>query len=401
MFLYDAIDRYSHLGQPPTPDSTAEAIGAYVAGLRDTVAASKAAALGAYNALKKVRADLDLPFMSSPSGEGGGGGDGWSPDLEQQAVDITAMANLLIAAADDVLAQKRRLFWDDKLKNFAIEGFATDTLRLQTDANGVPVLVDATGAPQHVTGQVGVAPVIVFGVVALALVQALILYLLIDQALKTVQVVAEQQTQKTLAKAVKAHADLVASGKATPDEAEKLNRSMYDGAAALQKAQAASSAAKGFESDTLKTLGYIALGIGILYAIVKLVPSPAQRGMLAPARNPAHREEADETAADELELYIENDARFSMHGQGQGRAISVNLWKKWKKGTYDLYQAPKAWSYVVESAAKAYAKEFDSPGNWSRTFNPATRDLVSHRLAKDWEVQAANGEFDRYPPAAA
>ena len=281
MFLYESI---STLGEAPTSSSTAEAIGAYVASLRDTVVASKAAAINAYNGLKTVRADLDLPFMSGPVGEGGGDGNGWSPDLEQQAVDITAMANLLIAAADDVLNQKRRLFWDDKLQNFAIEGFATDTLRLQTDANGVPVLVDASGNPQHVTGQVGVAPVIVFGVVALALVQALILYLLIDQALKTVQVIAEQKTQKTLADAVKKHADLVATGKATAEDAAKLNKSMYDGATSLQKEQTSSQAAKkGFESDTLKTLGYIALGLGILYAIVKLVPTPAQRGMLLPS----------------------------------------------------------------------------------------------------------------------
>jgi len=399
MFLYESI---STLGEVPTSSSTAEAIGAYVASLRDTVVASKAAAISAYNGLKTVRADLDLPFMSGPVGEGGGDGNGWSPDLEQQAVDITAMANLLIAAADDVLNQKRRLFWDDKLQNFAIEGFATDTLRLQTDANGVPVLVDASGNPQHVTGQVGVAPVIVFGVVALALVQALILYLLIDQALKTVQVIAEQKTQKTLADAVKKHADLVATGKATAEDAAKLNKSMYDGATSLQKEQTSSQAAKkGFESDTLKTLGYIALGLGILYAIVKLVPTPAQRGMLAPAKNP-RREEADETAASELELYVDNDDRFSPHGHGQGRAISANLWKKWKKGTYDASQAPKAWSYVVESAAKAYAKEFSSSvSDWKNIFNPATRDIVARNLAKQWEDEARGGEFDRYPPTAA
>ncbi len=457
----------NHLGQPPTPSSTLEAIGSYVAGLRDSVASAKKEAVNAYNTLKKVRANLSLPFMSAASGESGTDGNGWTPDLEQQAVDVTAMANLLVAAADDVLAGKRKLFWDDQLKNFSIEGFQSDMLRLQLDAAGVPVLVDASGNQQHITGQVGVAPVVIFGVgAALVLVQALILYLLINKALQTLQVIAEQKTQKTLAEAAKKHADLVASGKATAEDAAKLNKSMYDGATSLQKEQTSSAAAKkGFESDTLKTLGFIALGLGILYAIVKLVPTPAQRGMLAPARNPKgypyeksptgryillrdgsevmrgteqdvweyihknhsysvehalryegyhlipdnsarrranpRREEGDETAASELELYVDNDDRFSPHGHGQGRAISANLWKKWKKGTYDSTQAPKAWSYVVESAAKAYAKEFDSASNWSRMFNPATRDIVSRNLAKQWEDEARGGEFDRYPPTAA
>jgi hypothetical protein len=395
------IFELNQLGQAPTPSSTSEAIGAYVAGLRDSVLGSKKSAVNAYNTLKSVRSNLGLPFMSS----GGEGGDqnGWSPDLEQQAVDVVAMANILTAAADDVLAQKRKLYWDDKLQNFAVEGLPGDVLRLQLDANGVPVLVDANGNQQHVTGQVGAVPVIVMvGVAAIVLIQALIIYLLIDKALQTLQVIAEQQTQKTLAQAVKKHADLVASGKATADDAAKLNKSMYEGATELQKqSTSAQGAKKGFESDTLKTLGYIALGLGVLYAVVKFMPKPSgSPAMAAPALNPGHREPGDETAADELELYIENDSRFAIHGQGQGRAISENLWKKWKKGTYESSRAPQAWSYVVESAAKAYAKEFDSPGNWSRIFNPATRGMVAHSLAKKWEDEARSGEFERYPPAA-
>lgn len=398
------IYELNYVGQPtPGPSSTSEAIGAYVAALRDSVMGSKTSALKAYSTLKTVRTTLGLPFMSAPAGEGAADQGGWSPDLEQQAVDVVGMANILISAADDVLNQKRKLYWDDKLQNFAIEGFQTDLLRLQLDANGVPVLVDAQGNPQHITGQIGAVPVIVMvGVAALVLVQALLIYLLIDKALQTLQVIAEQQTQKTLAQAAKKHADLVASGKATADDAAKLNKSMYEGATELQKQQTSSQAAKkGFESDTLKTLGWIALGLGVLYAVVKFFPKPGGSPAMARplALNP-RREEADEHAAEELELYLENEDRFSMHGHGQGRSISANLWKKWKKGTYDSNRAPQAWSYVVESAAKAYAKEFDSPGNWSRIFNPATRDMVARSLAKQWEDEARGGEFDRYPPAA-
>ncbi len=359
MFVYQDIGT---LGAPPTPDSTADAIGAYVAGLRDTVVASKAAAISAYNGLKKVRADLDLPFMSGPVGEGGGDGNGWSPDLEQQAVDITAMANLLIAAADDVLAQKRRLFWDDQMKNFAIEGFATDTLRLQTDANGVPVLVDAAGSPQHVTGQVGVAPIIVFGVVALAVVQALILYLLIDQALKTVQVIAEQKTQKTLAEAVKKHADLVATGKATAEDAAKLNKSMYDGATSLQKEQTSSQAAKkGFESDTLKTLGYIALGLGILYAIVKFIPSPSSRARAPalPATNPRKKSFSERAVLQDMAKTLMVPASALSIDDG-GRGLS-----SFGEGTF----------YYVENAGRGYVVAPDDDAAHRLAIAVVTQDL--------------------------
>ncbi len=380
----------SFLGESPADPA---AWGQYVAGLRDAVATAKSSAVAAYNTLKQVRTNLGLPFYATVSGEKIEEGS-WSEDLDQQAVDATAMANLLTAAADDVLAGKRKLLWDDKVQDFAIEGFPTDLLRLQKNANGDPILVDASGTTQHVKGQVGIAPVILFGaVVVLALVQALVIYLVVKKALETLQVIAEQKTQRTLAEAAKKHADLVASGKATPDEAANLNKSIYSGATELQKAQTQSKAPQDDQfQQTVRTLGYIALGLGVLYVIVRLVPTPAGRGALA--LNP-RRESADPTAADELELYIENEDRFAIHGHGQGRAISANLWKKWKKGTYDSSRAPQAWSYIVESAAKAYSREFGGK------FNPATRDLVAESLAKRWEDEARSGEFDRYPPEAA
>lgn len=111
---------------------------------------------------------------------------------------------------------------------------------------------------------------------------------------------------------------------------------------------------------------------------------------------------ADEQAATELEQYIDNDSRFSMDapgtslatGGGQGRSILLNQLRKFKKGQYDPAQAPKAWGYVVEAAAKEYAKEFDRPGNWMNLFTPATRDLVSQSLAESFLTRAQAGEFD-------
>lgn len=111
---------------------------------------------------------------------------------------------------------------------------------------------------------------------------------------------------------------------------------------------------------------------------------------------------ADEQAATELEMYIDNDSRFSMDapgtslatGGGQGRSILLNQLRKFKKGKYDHALAPKAWGYVVEAAAKEYAKEFDRPGNWMNLFTPATRDLVAQSLAESFLHRAQLGEFD-------
>lgn len=269
------------LGQLPNADPASW--GAYISGLRDTVSTAKSMAVAAYNTLKSTRSNLGLPFITAAAGEGSADTGGWSTDLDQQAVDLMAMATLLQAAADDVLSGKRKLMWDDQIKNFAIEGFSSDLLRLQGNANGVPILVDAQGNQQHVTGQVGVAPVIVFGVViALAVVSSIAWFLVIKQALETLAILAEQKTQRTLAEAAKKHADLVTQGKATPEQAEQLNKSVYGGATELQKAQAESKKSETEEwPKTLRTLGYIALGVGILYAIVRLVPSPTGRTALA------------------------------------------------------------------------------------------------------------------------
>lgn len=389
------------LGQPPKGGDP-NAWGAYVAALRDKVAGKKSDVVQAYNTLKKVREQVGLPFMGGAAGEGGAPDTGaWAPDLEQQAVDIMAMGTLCVSALGDVLAKKRRLMWDDMRNDFAVEGLPGDVVRLQVDGANNPVLVDSSGQVTHVTGQVGEPVTLIFGVaVALAVIQTVALVVIVWKALDALETVVVQKTERTAAETAKKYADLVEQGKLTPAQAKGLTDAVYTGAKGLREEERKKKDVDKDWQDTLKTLGYVALGVGILYVIVKYIPAPAPRSAAAlPLAGNPRREEADTHAATELELYIENDARFSMHGQGQGRAISQNLWRKWKKGTYDSARAPQAWSYVVESAAKAYAKEFG--GTWSRTFNPATRDLVATSLARQWESEARSGEFDRYPPAAA
>jgi hypothetical protein len=104
---------------------------------------------------------------------------------------------------------------------------------------------------------------------------------------------------------------------------------------------------------------------------------------------------ADQHAADELELYLENDARFSMHSShGHGNSALVNQLRKFRKGNYDHALAPKLWGYVVEAAAQAYCKENGCSMKWHEMFNKPTRELVAKALADHFLRAAQEGEFD-------
>lgn len=87
----------------------------------------------------------------------------------------------------------------------------------------------------------------------------------------------------------------------------------------------------------------------------------------------------DMAAAQELELYTENTReiydRYTM-------PTVRNLTRKYKAGKYDAEKAVTAWGYVVEAAAKMYAKEFASPSAWHVIFNAATRREVAKSLER-------------------
>jgi len=100
----------------------------------------------------------------------------------------------------------------------------------------------------------------------------------------------------------------------------------------------------------------------------------------------------DVDAARELELYIDNDRRFSPQSpKGQGRAVALNLLRKMRRGTYDHSKAPRAWQYVVDNAARAYVREF---GGDLRTIFPATtRRYVAYEMANEFASAAERGEY--------
>lgn len=100
------------------------------------------------------------------------------------------------------------------------------------------------------------------------------------------------------------------------------------------------------------------------------------------------REEAGESEATELLIYLDNEPDI----YAMKKAIASNLAKKLAKGVYDERRARAAWAPVVERAAKKYAREYSSSErDWSSIFNPATRDEVAKDLAERWYANAKAG----------
>lgn len=100
----------------------------------------------------------------------------------------------------------------------------------------------------------------------------------------------------------------------------------------------------------------------------------------------------DQAAARELELFIDNDA--DLYRQ-QTTPILKNLWRKMVNGTYDFEKSVKLLGYLVENGGKKYAREFSSSErDWTRIFNPDTREYVARVLADNMRRQLEAREFD-------
>lgn len=105
----------------------------------------------------------------------------------------------------------------------------------------------------------------------------------------------------------------------------------------------------------------------------------------------------DEYGAQELRLFIENDA--DLYHQ-QFMPIIRNIQRRLKNQTYNHALAPKLWMYLVENGAKKYAKEFGSPDQpWHKMFPQAVRQAVAQELADDYLEQIKGGEYDPLTPA--
>jgi hypothetical protein len=101
---------------------------------------------------------------------------------------------------------------------------------------------------------------------------------------------------------------------------------------------------------------------------------------------------ADSTAAEELELFITNDA--DLYRQ-QFWPIVKNLMHRQMKGDFDFEKSVKLWGYFVDNGAKKYVKEHGTPGQKiDSMFNKNTRLIVARSLANSFVTEAEYGNYD-------
>jgi len=106
-------------------------------------------------------------------------------------------------------------------------------------------------------------------------------------------------------------------------------------------------------------------------------------------------EMADEAAARELVIFIENDG--DLYRQ-QHTPINKNLITKMARGMYDSRKAAKLFGYLVDAAAKKYAKEMGSGMPWHKMFDKQTRNMAAVELTGTFEAEAKDGEFSHLLP---
>lgn len=112
----------------------------------------------------------------------------------------------------------------------------------------------------------------------------------------------------------------------------------------------------------------------------------------AKRKSVTHRQAADEHAATELVMFIENTSDLSPDGpHGQGHSVLLNALRKWKKGTYNPELAVRLFQYLADAGAKRYEKEF---GSDAPIFNPATRHEAAKQLEASFRSSAEHGEYD-------
>jgi hypothetical protein len=103
----------------------------------------------------------------------------------------------------------------------------------------------------------------------------------------------------------------------------------------------------------------------------------------------------DQHAADELELFLENDEPLYRQTQECYR----NLLRKQKRGTYDRERAVKLFQTVADEAARRYQREFGSGVRGYGPFDKPTRTAVAVSLRDSFEAQVKNGELSHLTEA--
>lgn len=106
----------------------------------------------------------------------------------------------------------------------------------------------------------------------------------------------------------------------------------------------------------------------------------------------AVRRDVDHHAVHELELFMDNDSDLYR----QKDAFLANAYRKMKAGRYDPTLAIKLWMHYVDRGAKAYAKEYATPREWSKLFPKDVRTEVAKRYEKSEREALQRGEYSKY-----
>lgn len=260
------------LGAPE--DVNTQAWEAYIRSIRNQMVNSWNEARAAYLTLQKVRESFGLPLIT-PAGEAVEEQGALNARQNQVFLDLAAAADFLAKVADDVLAGKRQVGYDSA-DGMVIELLPEDTMKAATVDGRLRLVNVSDGAPVPVTGTISAVPILVWA--GMAAVTALALYYVVDSNSQTMKAVAQVKMLETVSSQ---NAELVASGKATPEQAAKMTSAVFAGATALETAK---GAARESESEsgiqgTVRTVMWVALGIGVLYFAAKVIPP-----LLTPAR---------------------------------------------------------------------------------------------------------------------
>lgn len=231
-------------------------------------------AAAAFNTMTKTREILGLP-ISDP--------DGVTSELSNLAAQVAAAAHVADVAMNEAVAGTRKVGYSATLNDFTIEAIAGDTMRLVlTDAEPGFAVVPMGGGE----GLQGL-PAIVWGGVAVSVVQATAVYFVVQKSADAIKTVARKRTENTIAKTAGQYAKLVQEGKATPDQAKALTDSLYTGSTELAKAapppppenETPGGVAKTVAS-TATTIAWIGLAAVVAYGVLSVVSANTARKAL-------------------------------------------------------------------------------------------------------------------------
>ena len=100
----------------------------------------------------------------------------------------------------------------------------------------------------------------------------------------------------------------------------------------------------------------------------------------------------DEHAAEEIRIYADNNSQLYF---SRKLPIIKNLYRKWKKGTYDISKAAKLWQYYIEDAMQRYSKEFGSRGDkWYELLSTGDRKILAREYAEFMLEEFELGAYD-------